>query len=94
MIASNKKLLDKISPETIITPHIAEFDRLFGEHQNNDERINTALEKSKEHDIIIILKGHHTIIVAPDDIFYTTTGNSGLAKGGSGDALTGLITDF
>ncbi|QMV67209.1 hypothetical protein HS960_05850 [Sphingobacterium paramultivorum] len=52
MIASNKKLLDEISPETIITPHIAEFDRLFGEHQNNDERINTALEKSKESMII------------------------------------------
>ncbi|MDR6736241.1 NAD(P)H-hydrate repair Nnr-like enzyme with NAD(P)H-hydrate dehydratase domain [Sphingobacterium sp. 2149] len=52
------------------------------------------MEKSKEYDIIIVLKGHHTTIVSPEDIFYNTTGNSGLAKGGSGDALTGLITAF
>lgn len=94
MLANNKKLWSNIAKNTIITPHIAEFDRLFGEHASNDDRINTAMAKAKEHHIIIVLKGHHTAIISAEKIFYNTTGNAGLAKGGSGDALTGIITSF
>ncbi len=94
IIASNKKLLNQIPKNTIITPHQHEFDRLFGSHENNDNRIKTAIKKAKEYGIIIILKNHVTVIVSSDKIFYNTTGNSGLAKGGSGDALTGIITAF
>lgn len=94
IISANKKLLSKIPVKTIITPHHAEFDRLFGVHQNNDDRINTAIKKAKEHSIIIILKNHITVIISPEKTFYNSTGNAGLAKGGSGDALTGMITSF
>jgi len=94
MMAANKNLLLKIPANSIITPHPKEFDRLFENHKNNDERIITAVNKSKELQIIIVLKDHQTIITNGDEIFYNTTGNSGLAKGGSGDALTGMITAF
>jgi len=94
IIASNKKLLSKIPKKSIITPHPKEFDRLFGKHKNIEERINTAIKKAKELDIVIVLKGHKTIVTFVGKTFINTTGNAGLAKGGSGDALTGIITAF
>jgi hydroxyethylthiazole kinase-like uncharacterized protein yjeF len=94
IISNNKSILDQIPSETIITPHFREFDRLFGMHQNNDDRINTAIKKAKEHNLIIVLKGHNTTIVSSQLLFYNTTGNAGLSKGGSGDALSGMITSF
>lgn len=93
-IISRKKLFVHIPAETIITPHTGEFDRLFGIHQNNEDRITTAIEKASEYNIIIVLKSHQTAIISSKDVFYNSTGNAGLAKGGSGDALTGIITSF
>ena len=87
-------MVKDIPKNTIITPHHHEFDRLFGNHNNNNDRIITAIKKANEYGIIIILKNHITVIISPDKIFYNTTGNVGLAKGGSGDALTGVVTAF
>lgn len=78
----------------ILTPHPKEFDRLFGEHISESERRNTAIKKAKELKGVIVLKGHKTFITDGTQNFENTTGNSGLAKGGSGDALTGMITSF
>ncbi|MBL7707286.1 MAG: NAD(P)H-hydrate dehydratase [Taibaiella sp.] len=94
IISGNKKLMAAIPAGTVITPHVIEFDRLFGIHQNNDERIATAIEKARELHIIIVLKGPETAIISEEEILYNTTGNAGLAKGGSGDALTGVITSL
>lgn len=94
LLAANKKLLLKIPANSIVTPHPKEFDRLFGNHKNQEERIKTAVNKSKELQIVIVLKGHQTIIVKGTEIYLNTNGNAGLAKGGSGDALTGIITAF
>lgn len=94
IISNNKELLEKIPSGTIITPQAIEFDRLFGIHQNNDDRISSAIKKAKEHHIIIILKGHETTLISDEKIVYKTTGNTGLSKGGSGEALSGLITSF
>jgi hydroxyethylthiazole kinase-like uncharacterized protein yjeF len=94
IISNNKNIIPTIAAGTIITPHIGEFDRLFGMHQNKEDRLKTAVKKAKEHQIIIVLKDHCTAIVSKEKIFFNTTGNSGLAKGGSGDALTGIITSF
>jgi NAD(P)H-hydrate epimerase len=79
---------------SIFTPHPKEFDRLFGEHKDQDERKKTAFTKAKESRIIIVLKGHETFITNGKESFINTTGNAGLAKGGSGDALTGMFTAF
>lgn len=78
----------------VLTPHPKEFDRLFSEHNSEYERRITAIQKAKELNCIIVLKGHKTFITDGIQTFENTTGNSGLAKGGSGDALTGMITSF
>lgn len=94
IISNNKKILSEIPMDTILTPHIVEFDRLFGMHQTKEERVKTGIQLAKDYHIIIVLKDHHTTIVSAEKVYYNTTGNSGLAKGGSGDALTGIITSF
>ena len=78
----------------VLTPHPKEFDRLFGEQDSESERRTTAIQKAKELNCVIVLKGHKTFITDGIHTFENTTGNSGLAKGGSGDALTGMITAF
>ena len=78
----------------VLTPHPKEFDRLFGEHISESERRNTAIQKAKELNCVIVLKGHKTFITDGTHNFENTKGNSGLAKGGSGDALTGMINSF
>jgi NAD(P)H-hydrate epimerase len=78
----------------VLTPHPKEFDRLFSEHHSELERRSTAIQKAKELKCVIVLKGHKTFITDGTQNFENTTGNSGLAKGGSGDALTGMITSF
>jgi len=86
--------LNKLPVKSILTPHPKEFDRLFGNHTSEEERRKTAITKANELNTIIVLKGHQTFITDGNASFQNTTGNSGLAKGGSGDALTGIITAF
>lgn len=94
ILAADKALWKHIPASAILTPHPKEFDRLFGIHQSPEARIQTAIAKAKELKIIIVLKGHRTLVTSGAQTFYNTTGNAGLAKGGSGDALTGMITAF
>ncbi|MDI1317557.1 NAD(P)H-hydrate dehydratase [Flavobacterium sp.] len=94
IIAKNQILISKIPQKTILTPHPKEFDRLFGNHTNDDERRAKGIAKAKELQCIIVLKGHKTFVTDGKESFGNSTGNSGLAKGGSGDALTGIITAF
>ena len=94
MIAMNKNLLEKISAGSIITPHPKEFERLFGICENDFDRMNKAITLSQQNNFIIILKGHYTLIAANGRGYFNNTGNAGLAKGGSGDVLTGMITSL
>lgn len=95
ILAKNPKKLNLIPKKSIITPHPKEFERVFGETKNSFERLNLAKLKAKELQIFIVLKDHHTQIVTPEgEVFYNITGNSGLAKGGSGDVLLGIITSL
>jgi hydroxyethylthiazole kinase-like uncharacterized protein yjeF len=94
IISAIKNWLNKIPANTILTPHPKEFDRLFGNHQSVEARVKTAIEKANELELVIVLKGHKTLVTASGEAFLNTTGNAGLAKGGSGDALTGIITAF
>ncbi|SEW30187.1 NAD(P)H-hydrate epimerase [Chryseobacterium wanjuense] len=95
IISQDKKNLNLIQKKSIITPHPKEFERLFGETENSFERLELAKEKAHELGIFIVLKDHHTQVITPEgNVFYNITGNSGLAKGGSGDILTGILTSF
>ena len=93
LIAANKDWLKLVAPNSILTPHPKEFDRIFGESKNDADRLALAAQKAREHNIIIVLKGHHTLIAAPGgEKYFNTSGNAGMAKGGSGDALSGMAT--
>ena len=93
IIAQKKELFTKIPPLSIITPHCKEFERLFGKTENDFERLQLALQKSKEHNIFIVLKGHFTFISTPEGKgYFNSTGNAGMATAGSGDVLSGIIT--
>jgi NAD(P)H-hydrate epimerase len=94
ILASNQLLLHKLPFKSILTPHVKEFDRLFGNQTSESERRQLAISKAIEFKCIIVLKEHRTFITDGVSSFENTTGNSGLAKGGSGDALTGVITAF
>jgi ADP-dependent NAD(P)H-hydrate dehydratase / NAD(P)H-hydrate epimerase len=91
ILSQNKNWLNQLSANTVLTPHAKEFDRLFGDHANEKSRQETALQKSKQFHCVIIMKGHHSLVAFNGKAYFNTTGNSGLAKGGSGDALTGII---
>jgi len=95
ILSENRELLPLLPKNTIITPHIKEFDRLTGKSDNHWQRLEKALEFSKKWKCIIVLKGAHSAIISYDGIvFFNTTGNPGMATGGSGDVLLGIITSL
>jgi NAD(P)H-hydrate epimerase len=92
-MAQEKALLNKIPLNSILTPHPKEFERLFGKTENDYDRIQLALQKAAEYDLYIILKGRYTFIASPDGKgYFNSSGNPGMATGGTGDVLTGIIT--
>lgn len=93
IVSSDKALLVKIPPGSIITPHPKEFERLFGKTANDYDRLALAQKKARELNVVIVLKGHRTFIATPGGKgYFNGTGNAGMAKGGSGDVLTGILT--
>ncbi len=93
ILAANNELLHELPPGSILTPHLKEFERLFGASQNHLERIQTARYFAQKLFIYIVIKGHYSAIACPDgEVYFNNTGNAGMATGGSGDVLTGIIT--
>ncbi|MBI4373147.1 MAG: NAD(P)H-hydrate dehydratase [Candidatus Omnitrophica bacterium] len=87
-------LLRGVKSPMILTPHAGEFVRLFGGKtpKTDDERKKRALEVAKKYEVILVLKGHHTVVASPQGkIYLNKTGNPGMATGGSGDILAGVI---
>lgn len=92
ILSENKTWLSFLPPNTILTPHPKEFERLAGKSENDFERLETLKQFSVKYNCIVILKGAHSAIAMPDgNIFFNSSGNAGLAKAGSGDGLTGII---
>lgn len=88
-------LIQQLPKNSILTPHMKEFDRIFGEHKNWWSRLQTAKEKAQSLQIIIVLKNQFTFICVPEGSCYINpTGNPSMAQGGMGDVLTGVITAF
>lgn len=82
----------RIPKGAILTPHVGEFDRLFGKHNNHFERLESQLRASSELSIFIVLKGANTRITTPlGAVYINATGNPGMATAGSGDVLSGII---
>ena len=95
ILAENKTWLAFLPAGSILTPHRKEFERLAGKAANDHERLMKAKDLAVRLSSVVVLKGAYTAICSTDGkIFFNGTGNPGMAKGGSGDALTGIITSL
>ncbi|MFC5284271.1 NAD(P)H-hydrate dehydratase [Pedobacter alpinus] len=95
LLAQNHQLMKLIPQKSVLTPHMKEFDRLFGTHDSWWERIETALKKSVELKVYIVLKNRYTMIFTPEGIcYFNSSGSPAMASGGMGDVLTGMITSM
>jgi NAD(P)H-hydrate epimerase len=94
MAEDPSRLVGREERDVIITPHPGEMARLIGSSVDEVQanRIDVATEFATTHHVYVVLKGHRTIIATPEGhVFINPTGNAGLATGGTGDVLTGMI---
>ena len=95
ILSENKSWLSLIPKQSILTPHPKELERLIGKWKNDEEKINILKEFAVKYNLVVILKGAHSLIMNSDGSqFYNSTGNPGMATGGSGDVLTGMVAAF
>ncbi len=93
ILSENKTWISFLPKNSILTPHTGEFQKLIGDSDNDYERLQKQKDFSIKHGVYVILKGAHTCITCPDgEVYFNSTGNSGMATAGSGDVLTGIIT--
>jgi len=93
LLAKHPAWFSFLPPGAILTPHPKEFERLFGGSADMFERNALQRAKARELQVYIILKGAHSAIACPDgSCWFNSTGNPGMATGGSGDVLLGLLT--
>jgi NAD(P)H-hydrate epimerase len=94
-LAENPTLWKKVPAGSILTPHMKEFDRLFGKHTNWWQRLQRSMEMAKQHHINIVLKNDYTLVATPKGkVYFNSTSNPAMATGGMGDVLTGVITSL
>lgn len=92
ILANHRHTLTHLPKGSILTPHPKELERLTGKCQDSYERLTKAIELAREANVHIILKGAYSVVITPDGrCFFNPTGNPGMATGGSGDVLTGVI---
>lgn len=95
ILSANRHFLYKLPENTILTPHPKEFQRLAGESSNEYDRLEKARTFAAKYKVIICLKGANTAVVLPNgEVHFNSTGNPGMATGGTGDVLTGIITSL
>jgi len=93
LLAENPTWLSFLPPNTVLTPHPGELDRLCGKAASGYERLENAIKLSLKTGAVVVLKGAYTAVCSPSGaVYFNSTGNNGMAKGGSGDVLSGIIT--
>jgi ADP-dependent NAD(P)H-hydrate dehydratase / NAD(P)H-hydrate epimerase len=93
ILSANREMLHLVAPGSILTPHPKEFERLAGAWSNDFMRLEKQKTLARELNSVVVLKGAYTSIVSPDGrVFFNGTGNPGMATGGTGDVLTGILT--
>ena len=94
-LSTYRNQLNCVPKDSILTPHIKELERLVGRCSNSFERIQKAKDLASYMQIYIVLKGAWTTVITPDgECHFNPTGNPGMATGGSGDVLTGILTSL
>ncbi|MCT4589811.1 MAG: NAD(P)H-hydrate dehydratase [Carboxylicivirga sp.] len=92
ILAMDESLWELVPSNAILTPHPGEFDRLAGQSHSSYERLLKAITFAKDMQVTIVLKGAYTAVIAADGhCYFNSTGNPGMATGGSGDVLTGML---
>ncbi len=92
ILANHRELIAQLPQGTILTPHRKEMERLLGSSMSDSEMLRAAMKMCSNYGIIIVLKGRYTAVCTPKgEVFFNTTGNSGMATAGSGDVLTGIV---
>ena len=92
ILSRNKEWLHRLPAGSVLTPHPGEFERLFGKATSRYQAIESVRAVARDCGIVIVLKGAYTTIIAPDgNLYFNSTGNPGMATGGSGDVLTGIL---
>ncbi len=92
IISENKTWLSFLPTNSILTPHVKEFERLVGKSSNSFERLTKLKEFAIKYRVVVVLKGANTAIATPEgEVFFNSTGNSGMSTAGCGDVLTGII---
>lgn len=96
VLQDNLDLLKNSKRQIVITPHMGEMSRLTGLSSKEiiENRIDVAVNFAKKYGVIVLLKGYNTIITNGEEVYINSTGNSKMASGGMGDALTGIIASF
>ncbi|MEX0359341.1 MAG: NAD(P)H-hydrate dehydratase, partial [Allomuricauda sp.] len=92
ILSQNPKLLKDVPKQSILTPHPKELERLIGEWKDDFDKLDKAKTFASRHDIVLVIKGAHTITLYGGKGYVNSTGNPGMATAGSGDVLTGMIT--
>ncbi len=92
MISAHSEFIKLIPEGSILTPHPKEFERLVGPWNDDFDRLEKQKKFSRDTNCIVLLKGAHSSLSTPDGkIYFNSTGNPGMATGGSGDVLTGIL---
>ncbi|WP_116124622.1 NAD(P)H-hydrate dehydratase [Lewinella sp. IMCC34183] len=93
ILSAHPEHLADLPPNSILTPHPKEFERLFGKTDDDFARWRLQRAKARELNCVVLLKTGYTSIATPDGrMYFNTTGNPGMGTGGTGDALTGVVT--
>ena len=92
IISVSRYLMEYVPTGSVITPHPGELKRLTGDYGDWSDMMAKAAALAKENNITVVVKGAPTVTITPEGKFYVnTTGNPGMATGGSGDVLTGMV---
>jgi NAD(P)H-hydrate epimerase len=93
ILSDNRELLPLVPMGSILTPHPKEFERLVGKWTDDFDRLEKQKLLAKQLKSVVVLKGANTSIAAPGgEVYFNSTGNPGMATGGTGDVLTGILT--
>ncbi|MEZ4875498.1 MAG: NAD(P)H-hydrate dehydratase [Flavobacteriaceae bacterium] len=91
LLAKDKELQKLLPKQSILTPHEGELKRLVGDWKDDYEKLNKTQRFSQKHEVIVLIKGAHSVTVNGKNLYINTTGNPGMATAGSGDVLSGMI---
>lgn len=95
ILGNDESLMKQLTEDSVLTPHMKEFDHLFGAHESWWARLETAREKAVELKCVIVLKNQYTFIIDQQGkVMINPTGNPAMGQGGMGDVLTGLVASL